>query len=204
MGVVMAFTDEHYTHQINALLPRGPIWKRTVGSALDAVLFALARESARVDERLRAVVDESDPRTSIEELSRWFDEWGIPSACLAAIADPSQEQMRQELLAKITSNLGLTADFFKSLAGTLGFDAKVTTFIEHDVDADADAALWDRQWTTVMTLGITIRSDGNAEYLDVTWSADEPLARWGNALLECMIRALAPAHVYVIFMYEDE
>lgn len=55
-----------------------------------------------------------------------------------------------------------------------------------------------------MTLGITIRSDGNAEYLDVTWSADEPLARWGNALLECMIRALAPAHVHVIFMYEEE
>lgn len=199
----MALTPEDYTHQIDMLLPRGPIWKRRKGGVLDAVLFALAQEAARIDGRIRCVIEESDPRTSIEELARWFDDWGIPSECLAAIADPSQEQMRQELLAKITSNLGLTAAFFESLAASLGFEAKVTTFVEHDVDSDVTEALWDHQWTTVMTLGITIRSDGNAEYLDVTWSADEPLARWGNALLECMIRALAPAHVYVIFMYEE-
>ncbi|WP_236578885.1 putative phage tail protein [Sutterella wadsworthensis] len=171
---------------------------------LDAILYALAREAARVDERANAVLEEADPRSSIEELERWFDEWGIPSECLAAIADPSREQMRQELLAKITSNLGLTAAFFESLAGTLGYQAKVTIFTEHTVDSTVDDALWDEQWTTVMTLGITIRSDGNAEYFDVTWGVDEHLARWGNALLECMIRALAPAHVYVIFIYEEE
>lgn len=200
----MALTERDYSHQIDELLPRGPIWKRTPGGALDAVLYALGREAARVDARINQVIEESDPRTSIEELARWFDDYGIPSACLEAIADPSQEQMRQELLAKITSNLGLTAAFFESLAGTLGYQAKVTTFTEHDVNDDAEHPLYEKQWTTVMTLGITIRSNGNAEYLDVTWGADEPLARWGNALLECVIRALAPAHVYVIFMYEED
>lgn len=173
----MALTERDYSHQIDELLPRGPIWNRAPGSTLDAVLYALGREAARADARINQVLEEADPRTSVEELSRWFDDYGIPSACLEAIADPSQEQMRQELLAKITSNLGLTAAFFESLAGTLGYQAKVTTFTEHDV---------------------------NAEYLDVTWGADEPLARWGNALLECVIRALAPAHVYVIFMYEED
>lgn len=200
----MALTERDYSHQIDALLPRGPIWKRTPGSTLDAVLYALGREAARADARINQVIEEADPRASIEELARWFDDYGIPSACLEAIADPSQEQMRQELLAKITSNLGLTAAFFESLAGTLGYQAKVTTFTEHDVNDDVEHPLYEKQWTTVMTLGITIRSNGNAEYLDVTWGADEPLARWGNALLECVIRALAPAHVYVIFMYEEE
>lgn len=200
----MALTERDYSHQIDELLPRGPIWKRTPGGALDAVLYALGREAARVDARINQVIEESDQRTSIEELARWFDDYGIPSACLEAIADPSQEQMRPELLAKITSNLGLTAAFFESLAGTLGYQAKVTTFTEHDVNDDVEHPLYEKQWTTVMTLGITIRSNGNAEYLDVTWGADEPLARWGNALLECVIRALAPAHVYVIFMYEED
>ena len=200
----MALTERDYSHQIDALLPRGPIWKRTPGSTLDAVLYALGREAARADARINQVIEEADPRTSIEELARWFDDYGIPSACLEAIADPSREQMRQELLAKITSKLGLTAAFFESLAGTLGYQAKVMAFTEHDVNVDVEHPLYEEQWTTVMTLGITIRSDGNAEYLDVTWGADEPLARWGNALLECMIRALAPAHVYVIFMYEEE
>lgn len=200
----MALTERDYSHQIDELLPRGPIWKRTPGGALDAVLYALGREAARVDARINQVIEESDPRTSVEELARWFDDYDIPSACLEAIADPSQEQMRQELLAKITSNLGLTAAFFESLAGTLGYQAKVTTFTEHDVNDDVEHPLCEKQWTMVMTLGITIRSDGNAEYLDVTWGADEPLARWGNALLECVIRALAPAHVYVIFIYEED
>lgn len=200
----MALTERDYSHQIDELLPRGPIWNRAPGSTLDAVLYALGREAARADARINQVLEEADPRTSVEELSRWFDDYGIPSACLEAIADPSQEQMRQELLAKITSNLGLTAAFFESLAGTLGYQAKVTTFTEHDVNDDVEHPLYAKQWTTVMTLGITIRSNGNAEYLDVTWGADEPLARWGNALLECVIRALAPAHVYVIFMYEED
>ena len=147
----MALTEKHYAHQVEALLPRGPIWHRRQGGMLDAILYALAREAARVDERANAVLEEADPRSSIEELERWFDEWGIPSECLAAIADPSREQMRQELLAKITSNLGLTAAFFESLAGTLGYQAKVTTFTEHTVDSTVDDALWDEQWTTVMT-----------------------------------------------------
>ena len=84
----MALTERDYSHQIDELLPRGPIWKRTPGSTLDAVLYALGREAARADARINQVIEEADPRTSIEELARWFDDYGIPSACLEAIADP--------------------------------------------------------------------------------------------------------------------
>ena len=200
----MALTESHYTHLVNALLPRGPIWFRRVGSTIDAVLYALAMEAARVDERAHAVIEESDPRTSTEELSLWFEEWGIPSECLAAIADPSREQMRQERLAKITSNLGLTAAFFESLAGTLGFHAKVESTKPFTCASRVDHGLFDDSWSSVMTLIISIEEDGGLRYFDVSCGVDEPLGRWGNALLECMIRALAPAHVFVIFFYGDK
>lgn len=199
----MALTEKDYEHQVNELLPRGPIWKRTFGGVLDAVLYALSREAARIDARACAVLEEADPRTSTEELQRWFDDYGIPSECLAAILDPSMEQMRQELLAKITSNLGLTKAFFQSLAASLGYDAEVVTYHVHTVEDNVEHPLYDEQWTVVMTIGIRVYGGGHAEILDVTWRANEPLARWGNALLECMVRALAPAHVYVIFMYEE-
>ena len=55
-----------------------------------------------------------------------------------------------------------------------------------------------------MTLGIRVHGGAGVEELNVNWDADQPLARWGNSLLECVVRALAPAHVYVIFSYEDE
>lgn len=204
MGVAMGLTSNDYQHQVNALLPRGPIWQRTVGGVLDAVLYALEREAARIDSRACAVLEESDPRTSIEELSRWFSDYGIPSACLAAISDSSQEQMRQELLAKITSNLGLTPAFFESLAATLGYSAEVETYRAHTVGDSVDDAVRGNEWTVAMTLGIRVKSSGNASYLNTTWNASDPLARRGNALLECVVKALAPAHVYVLFSYEDE
>ncbi len=204
MGVAMAMTENDYRHQVDALLPRGPLWKPKKGGVVDAVLYALSREAARIDARACAVIEEADPRTSYEELERWFADYGIPSECLAAIADPSLEQMRQELLAKITSNLGLTKAFFESLAGTLGFSAEVETYREHNVDDTVDYPLYSAEWTTAMTLGIRVHGGAGVEELNVNWDADQPLARWGNSLLECVVRAFAPAHVYVIFSYEDE
>lgn len=198
----MGFTESDYEHLVNSLLPRGPIWRRKKGGILDAILFALSSEAARVDARARAVIEEADPRTSIEELSRWFDDHGVPSDCVAAIADPSLEQMRQELIAKITSNSGLTAKYFEELAAVLGYKVSVTTYSEHDVEHDVEAPLTDARWIPVFTLGITIDVTSGYDELTTEWSVEEPLARWGNSLLECLIRALAPAHVDVVFIYQ--
>lgn len=53
----MALTEKHYAHQVESLLPRGPIWHRRQDGMLDAILYALAREAARVDERANAVLE---------------------------------------------------------------------------------------------------------------------------------------------------
>lgn len=197
----MGLSEKDYAHLVNALLPRGLIWSRKKGGVLDSILFSLSSEAARVDARARALIEESDPRTSVEELERWFVDHGIPSECVAAIADPSLEQMRQELIAKITSNSGLTAKYFEELAGVLGYSAKVTTFEEHHVEHDVEMPLADEKWIPVFTLGITISNDSGFDEFTTEWDAEQPLARWGNSLLECLIKALAPAHVEVIFIY---
>ncbi len=197
----MGLSEKDYAHLVNALLPRGLIWSRKKGGVLDSILFSLSSEAARVDARARALIEESDPRTSVEELERWFADHGIPSECVAAIADPSLEQMRQELIAKITSNSGLTAKYFEELASVLGYSAKVTTFEEHHVEHDVEMPLADEKWIPVFTLGITISNDSGFDEFTTEWDAEQPLARWGNSLLECLIKALAPAHVEVIFIY---
>lgn len=197
----MGLSEKDYAHLVNALLPRGLIWSRKKGGVLDSILFSVSSEAARVDARARALIEESDPRTSVEELERWFADHGIPSECVAAIADPSLEQMRQELIAKITSNSGLTAKYFEELAGVLGYSAKVTTFEEHHVEHDVEMPLADEKWIPVFTLGITISNDSGFDEFTTEWDAEQPLARWGNSLLECLIKALAPAHVEVIFIY---
>lgn len=197
-------TETDYRHQVNALLPRGLIWHRTVGTALDAILFALEREAARVDGRISDVIEEADPRTSIEELERWFSDWGVPSDCLKALGDPSQEQIRQELLAKITSNMGLTKAFFESLGATLGYNTTVETYEEHDVNRSVEYALYDETWTAVMTMVVKVSGRYLVREFTTQWNANNALAEWGETLLECVIRALAPAHVRVIFQYPEE
>lgn len=198
----MGLSEKDYEHLVNELLPRGPLWKRKKGGVLDSILFSLSSEAARVDARTRALIEESDPRTSVEELERWFADHGIPSECVAAIADPSLEQMRRELLAKITSNSGLTAKYFQSLAGVLGYKAKISTYQEHHVEQSVEMPLSDEKWIAVFTVAIAIDGTSGFEEFTTGWNAGEPLARWGNALLECIIRALAPAHVEVIFIYQ--
>ena len=198
----MSLTKSDYQHQVNALLPRGPIWKRTVGSKIDAILYALECEMARVDVRACAVLEEADPRTSFEEIERWFEDYGIPSECIKAIADPTLETKRQELLSKITSNHGLTKSFFESLARLLGYDAEIETYDAFTVGDSVSEPIYGLEWTPAMTLGVRTKLDGEAELMKVTYPVDSSLSAWGDAPFECVIRSMAPANVYVLFSYD--
>lgn len=199
----MALTERDYTKQINALLPRGPVWTRRTGGLIDAILYAAACEFARVDAAAHRILTESDPRTSSQLLQQWFDDWGVPSECLAALADPTREQMRQDLLAKITSNAGLTKQFFVDLSAVLGYTVEVETFTPHDVTCTVADRLYDDDWRTVFVMNVAVRDETDLELFDATWTVDQPLAVFGNAVLECVVRALAPAHTTVIFSYGD-
>lgn len=200
----MALSEKDYYLQICRLLPRGPIWKPKQGSILFGVLSAAAAEFARIDARIDRLLDESDPRTSIEMLDTWFKDYGVPSKCLEVISDPTLEQKRQELLAKITSNSPLNAAYFIELGRVLGYEVEVKTFKPHNVMSGVDELIYDDDWVTTFVLDIHVASDTNYELLNTTWDVSQPLAVWGEILLECVIRAQAPAHTHVIFQYGDE
>ncbi len=199
----MALTERDYSKLLSDLLPRGPIWDRSSGTAFDALLYASAKEFARVDSEIETIFTESDPRTSSRLIQQWFDDWGVPSACLSAFADPTLEQIRQELIAKITSNSGLTARFFIELSQALGYQVEIETFTPYDVTCLVDAGLYGDDWTTVFVMNIHVASDTDLSIFDATWSVDQPLAVFGESVLECVIRSLIPAHTDVIFSYGD-
>lgn len=196
-------SSKDYGHLIAHLLPRGKLWRPRRGSKLDALLHAMAEEFARVHNRANAVIEESDPRTSTEELERWFSDYGVPSECLKAFSEPTLEDTRRELIAKINSNMGLTKEFFRSLALSLGYDADVETFDEFTVNSNVTAALYDVGWQSTFVVAVRVRGASHHREFSTLSSANEALATWGNSVLECMVRAMAPAHTTVIFTYED-
>lgn len=165
--------------------------------------FALASEAERIDAEIETILDESDPRTSLQELETWFSDFGVPSACIEAISDPTQEQIRQDLLTKITQRSGLTKRYFESIAEILGFQATVNTYDQYSVMCDVSKPLADEAWKPVFFLNVSISGDAGQEKLLTTWDVSQPLSKWGNVLLECVIKATAPAHCLVIFTYPE-
>lgn len=67
----MAMTADDYRTALQALLPRGAAWTRSPEAVLMRVLAACAEEPERVDERADDLLDEADPRATLELLSDW-------------------------------------------------------------------------------------------------------------------------------------
>lgn len=97
------FTVDDYDQALGLSLPLRPHLETSSRSMLDAVLHSIAIELARIDAKADKVLDEADPRTSFDLLDHWFTDWSIPSACLTALSDPTLEEKRRELIAKILS-----------------------------------------------------------------------------------------------------
>lgn len=74
---------EAYLRQFQAALPVGAAWPRAADATLTQLLAALAGEFARADARSENLVDESDPRGTVELLIDWERAYGLPAPCMA-------------------------------------------------------------------------------------------------------------------------
>lgn len=192
-------TDADYLRQLQALLPQGAAWPRDDEAILTQLLHGLAVELARVDGRATQLLEEADPRTTAELFGDWERVAGLPDACaVAAGGSQTTAQRRAALLGRLTTLGGQSAAYYVGLAAALGYAITVTEFHQHTVVDDVNhplyGAAWDFAWQVNAALN-TVTS------LTVNGSVDDPLAAWGNALLECVIKRVAPAQTTVLFSY---
>ena len=73
-----------YVEQLRALFPRGKAWPEARGPVWDSLLRSLAGELQRFDGRLCDLLEESDPRTTVEALEDWERVLGLPDACFGS------------------------------------------------------------------------------------------------------------------------
>lgn len=193
MALISATADD-YRALLQRLLPPGPAWRED-----DPLLAALAPELARLHNRVGALVEEADPRATIEMLQDWERVAGLPDSCLAAL-DISQSYAQRigALVSRITATGGQSPAYYVELAAALGYDITITEFRLHSVDSDVDAALYAAPWQHAWQVNAGSSTVG---VLSVDDTVDDPLAWWGNDALECVIRRLKPAHTHVIFSY---
>ncbi len=195
----MGMTPDDYEGQLHALMPPGPAWPWSPDAAPAQYGAGWAYSAARLDAAVMALIDEADPRTTYMLLADWERVAGLPDACeLAFGGEQEVGQRRAALLARLTSIGGQTAAYYIAVAAAMGYDITITEFHEHSVDDDVDAPVTSADWAFAWAVNATSTTVND---LTVDDTVDDPLAYWGNAILECVLQRIKPAHTYVVFAY---
>lgn len=131
----------------------------------------------------------------------WLADWervlGLPDTCAGGYAQTQGERMAAAL-SKIRQRGGQSRAYFIGVAKALGFEITIKEHAAYTCESPCDQPICDEPWRfawTVRAPETTVR-----EFTCESGCAD-PLASWGNELLECAIRRLKPAHTHVIFAY---
>jgi uncharacterized protein YmfQ (DUF2313 family) len=186
-----------YLAQLQMLLPPGAAWSRAAEATLTDVLRAWAEELSRVDERGTDLLDEADPRTTYELLDDWEGASGLPAPCLAEI-EQTVQQRRDALVGHLTARGGQSPAYYIAVALALGFVITITEFYLHTVNDDVEYPIIEEGWAYAWQVNAAATTVTEITVLD---DVEQPLAWWGNELLECVLRRLKPAHTEVVFAY---
>ena len=193
----MRATPEQYLIHLQALLPSGAAWPREPDTVLTKVLHALADGLARAHNRAVNILNEADPRTTLELLTDWERVCGLPDPCSGLAATIAER--RAQVVARLTATGGQSVAYFESLAATLGFPI---TIVErrarfhgrrhHGTPYGGPEMqfIWE---VHLPPETVFRRRHGQGFH-------GEPYASWGAQVLICMLERLKPAHTRIWYV----
>jgi uncharacterized protein YmfQ (DUF2313 family) len=187
-----------YAAQALALLPPGPAWPRGAESVIARLAASLAQPFRRVHERFCALLAEATPITTDALLADWERVLGLPDPCAPAAQTVAERRVR--VLQRLAAIGGQSRAYYIEIARALGYQIEIEEFRPFlaGIGRAGDPLYgisWRYAWRVVAP-ETTRRYFRSGE-----GRAGEPLSGWGNDILECVIRRLAPAHTVVLFAY---
>ncbi|WP_250533558.1 putative phage tail protein [Caballeronia sp. AZ10_KS36] len=183
---------------MQALLPRGRVWPRDPDSVQTKTLSGLTPCYERQTARANYLLVDAFPSTTYELLPEWEETLGLPDPCAGPA--PSLAQRRAQVIARFTAVGGASIPQIVAFAASLGYAISITQFVPARVgqlragQADNGVA-WAFAWQINAPANTIVRARAGSSV------AGDPLASWGNSVLECEIRAVMPAHTVPIFSY---
>ncbi len=188
-----------YRQIIDKFWPRGIAWPRDPQTLQGKLRAALTPEMERVEQRIQELLDELDPRSSVELLPDWERMLGLPDNCRGIIPS-TLEQRRQAVITKLRAIGGQSRQYFIDLAGLYGFAIEIAEFDLFTAESLCTESLYDEPWAytfKVIAPALTVQ--------DMTCESfcNEYLTTWGNEILECLINRYKPAHTIALFEYAE-
>lgn len=208
---------EKYKQLLINLLPMGRLWQLKEQPTFEKTLKSTAQELCRVDDRVKQMLIEVDPRTTDEALDQWEGFLGIPDECTPEVQSPSERQI--QITQKLTNIGGLSKTFYEFIAAQLGFP---TTVVENRINFLAGRAragdllsnYFNRHFVAGSKAGEFLTEIGWRFYFNVEMpiaasehfvagsTAGTAIRTFTNELIECTMRKLKPSHSGVTFTFK--
>jgi uncharacterized protein YmfQ (DUF2313 family) len=193
------YTAADYLSALQALMPRGRVWPRDSDATQTKALSGLTPTYARQNVAANNLLIDAFPSTTFQLLPEWEETLGLPDPC--AGASPTLQGRRSQVVARFTGIGGQSAAYMIAYAASLGYSITITQFVparvgQSRVGQPLNGEAWAHAWRVNSALNTVVRSRVGSSV------AGDPLASWGNNVLECELKEIAPAHTTLIFSYQ--
>lgn len=194
------FDQDSLAGILMAMLPRGPIWRRTA-PVLSSVFLGLAALPAAFHARARNFLEvEAFPPSAVELLGDWESALGLPDECVGAGGTTVERQL--SVSQRMTEQGGQSPAYYVAVAAALGYAVTIEECRPFRVGISSCAdpirgEAWAHAWI-VRAPAVTV-----TEFQVGISSCADPLRSWGNERLECALSRIKPAHTVLIFAYGD-
>ena len=191
-------TADDFLFALQSLLPRGRVWSRDGDTVQIKTLEGCAPTFARLNARANYLLTDGFPSTTYELLPEWESSLGLPDPC--AGESPTIQQRRAQVVARLASSGGQSLPYFEDFASSLGYDVDVINYVParaghaHCGEPDYGEA-WAHAWAITLPLSTITFARASQSV------AGEPLASWGNAVIQCEMDSVKPAHTVLLFNY---
>ena len=191
-------TADDFARALLALLPRGRVWPKEPDAIQAATALGLSGVYAWQTSRANNLLIDAFPATTSELLPEWELTLGLPDPCTGA--NPSMQQRRAQVVARLTSSGGQSAQFFIDFAAALGYTISVTNYAPFRAgQSRCGQQLGNQDW--FFTWSVDAPENTVTHFAAGQSAAGDPLSTWGNDVLECELETLKPAHTILQFHY---
>lgn len=202
-------TKEQYAIAFKQLMPLGMLFDLQDTSTFHLLILAICANYEAFDAYCDNFINEIYPTTTLELLTDWETEYGLPDEC--SQPDDTIDDRRHLLLAKYNALGGQTPAYYIELAAYLGYTITITEYANFapfrtNINR-ANDVLYGESWQWVWQVNCDLSDFVN----DIVYfrtnvnTTNTPLIQWGADRLMCFIEKYKPAHTYVIFnFYTDE
>jgi len=193
-----SFTSADFTSALLGLLPRGRVWPKELSSVHAQAVSCYAPTFQRISDSALGLLVDAFPATTVNLLGEWELTLGLPDPC--AGISPTFQGRRNQVVARFTNSGGQSIQFFESFALGLGYTVTVTQYAPFRCGQSAcGQQLGGEDWFFTWAINSALNT---ITYFRTGQSAmGDPLASWGNSVLECELSEAKPAHTILQFHY---